>query len=240
MPNGRSQRGYVIRGSEHPSPVRPARLSSDLRSSEFLSPGIADPRLVDPHLEAVVEQAAMEARARGFRAGHAAGYAAGREEGLALLDEQRQMLLEQDDIDRQRHAAYLQDLVTSVSHAVADALQVQVPTLEELYDVVATMTVELAEGLVGHHLSVDGCGAKDAMLRAMQQAPRGAKVTLRLNPADVLEIQEYIDGVPEWGDVTVVADPSVEVHGALAQADNVEIDAQYGPAFERVRRVVRP
>ncbi|MBW3083934.1 hypothetical protein KEM60_00116 [Austwickia sp. TVS 96-490-7B] len=182
----------------------------------------------------------MEARARGFRAGHAAGYAAGREEGLALLDEQRQMLLEQDDIDRQRHAAYLQDLVTSVSHAVADALQVQVPTLEELYDVVATMTVELAEGLVGHHLSVDGCGAKDAMLRAMQQAPRGAKVTLRLNPADVLEIQEYIDGVPEWGDVTVVADPSVEVHGALAQADNVEIDAQYGPAFERVRRVVRP
>ncbi|MCA0437354.1 MAG: flagellar assembly protein FliH [Austwickia sp.] len=240
LPNGRSSRGYVLRGGEHNSPVRPARMSSDLLNSEYVAPGVADPRLVDPHLEAVVEQAAMEARARGFRAGHSAGYAAGRQEGLALVDEQRRLMAERDEIDRARRADYLQDLSQAVSEAAASALAVHTPTLTELYDTIATMAVELAEELVGHHLELGGHAAKDALIRAMAQAPRGVEVTVRLHPADFAEVSAYAAGVPEWGDVSWVADPRVERFGALVQAENLEIDAQYGPAFERVRKVVRP
>jgi flagellar assembly protein FliH len=174
----------VLRGGEHSSPVRPARMSANLETSAYVAPGVADPRLVDPHLEAVVEQAAMEARARGFRAGHSAGYAAGRQEGLALLEEQRRELAERDEIDRARRKGYLEDLLEQVRTAVRQALTVHTPTLEELYDVIATMTVELAEDLVGHHLEIDGHGAKDALVRAMAQAPVGADVTVRLNPVD--------------------------------------------------------
>lgn len=240
MPNSRPSRGYVIRAGEHPSAVRPARLSSDLATSAYVAPGLADPRLVDPHLEAVVEQACMEARARGFRAGHSAGYEAGRQEGLALLEEQRRLIEERDEIDRVRRRAYLQDLIAGISEAAEEALQVQIPTLHQLYDVVATMTVELAEELVGHHLEVEGCGAKDALVRAMDQAPRGVTVTARVHPEDYAQIQQIAADAVEWGITAVVPDPAVERHGAVVRADNLEIDAQYGPAFERVRKVVRP
>jgi flagellar assembly protein FliH len=230
----------VLRGGEHSSPVRPARMSANLETSAYVAPGVADPRLVDPHLEAVVEQAAMEARARGFRAGHSAGYAAGRQEGLALLEEQRRELAERDEIDRARRKGYLEDLLEQARTAVRQALTVHTPTLEELYDVIATMTVELAEDLVGHHLEIDGHGAKDALVRAMAQAPVGADVTVRLNPVDAQEIADFAATVPEWGAVRIVPDPSVEPCGAVVTAENLEIDAQYGPAFERVRKVIRP
>ena len=240
MPNARPSRGYVIRGGEHSSPVRPARLSADLETSAYVAPGLADPRLVDPHLEAVVEQAAMEARARGFRAGHSAGYEAGRAEGRALLEEQRRMFAERDEIDRARRRAHLEELSTAVAAAAHEALQVHVPTLHDLYDLIATMAVELAEGMVGHHLELGGHGAKDALMRAMEQAPRGATVTVHVNPVDFAEIEEFTAGVTDWGEVRCVPDSSVEPAGAVVRAENLEIDAQYGPALARVRKVVRP
>lgn len=215
-------------------------MSADLANNVYVAPGIADPRLVDPHLEAVVEQAAMEARARGFRAGHSAGYAAGRAEGLALLEEQRRLMAEQDDIDRERRKAYLEELRDAVTVATRRALDVQVPTLDQLYDTIATMAVELAEDLVGHHLEVGGHAAKDALTRAMAQAPRGVKVTVLLHPDDYAEVNDFAMGITEWDILRCVADPRVERCGAIVQAENLEIDAQYGPAFERVRKVVRP
>lgn len=240
MPDARPSRGYVIRGGEHRSPVRPARMSSDLSRTAYVAPGLVDPRLVDPHLEAVVEQAAMEARARGFRAGHSAGYEAGRQEGLALLDQQRLVFEERDEIDRERRRGYLLDLIANVGGAIDQALQVQTPTLTELYDVVATMTVELAESLVGHHLEVDGCGARDALLRAMTDVPSGASVNVRLHPDDCAAIADFALGVTEWSIARIVPDAGVEPGGAVVQAQNLEIDAQYGPAFDRMRKVVRP
>lgn len=214
-------------------------MSSDLANSRYVAPGLADPRLVDPHLEQVVEQAAMEARARGFRAGHSAGYAAGHQEGLALLEEQRRLMAERDEIDRARRRSHLEQLSQAVSEATAQALDVQVPTLDQLYDTIATMAVQLAEDLVGHHLEVGGHGAKDALVRAMASVPRGASVTVLLNPADYDEIGDFALGVTEWGVARCVADPRVERSGAIVQADNLEIDAQLGPAFERVRKIVR-
>lgn len=230
----------MLRAGEHSSPVRPARMSADLANSEYVAPGLADPRLVDPHLAAVVEQAAMEARARGFRAGHSAGYEAGRQEGLALMEEQRRLMAERDEVDRERRRGHLDDLMDNVRVAVADALVVHTPTLHDLYDLIATMSVELAEELVGHHLEIGGHGAKDALRRAMDHAPRGARVTVRLNPSDCEAVRDFAMGVSEWDVISCVSDPSVEPAGAVVVADNLEIDAQYGPAFERVRKVVRP
>lgn len=230
----------MLRDGEHGSPVRPARMSADLASSAYVAPGRADPRLVDPHLEAVVEQAAMEARARGFRAGHSAGYEAGRQEGLALLEEQRRIIEERDEIDRARRRDDLDELVANVTAAAAQAMRVHQPTLDELFDTVATMAVQLAEDLVGHHLEVGGHSATDALVRAMQSAPRGGSITVRINPADYDTVVDFTNGVAEWGDVRCVPDPEVEPSGAIVVADNLEIDAQYGPAFERVRKVIRP
>lgn len=235
----------MIRAGEHASPVRAARMSSNLTGGGYptaqrVDPRRVDPRLVDPHLEAVVEQAAMEARARGFRAGHCAGYAAGRAEGLALVEEQRRRMAERDEVDRARRTAHLERLSRAVTQAAEQALAAQVPTLAELYDTIAAMAVELAEEMVGHHLEIGGHSAKDALVRAMAETPRGGTVTVLLNPADYAEVDEFIRGTSEWGVVRCVADPRVERCGAIVQADNLQIDAQYGPAFERVRKVVRP
>lgn len=238
MPSGRSNRGYVLREGEHSASVRPARMSTSLLESTYTAPGVTDPRLVDPLLEAVVERAAMEARARGFRAGHAAGYAAGTVEGRAMLAEQRRMLAELDDAERTRRQELLDGLVGRLKAAVRQALDVQQPLLEELYGLVATMSVELAEALVGHHLELDGCGAKDALLRAMAKVPREGRLVIRLHPADVELAAPFIAGVADWAGHQVVADESVERYGAVVTAQHMTIDAQYGAAFDRVREMV--
>lgn len=238
MPN--LSRGYVLREGEHTAAVRPARLSSDLTKTSFVTAGAADPRLVDPLLEAVVERAAMEARARGFRAGHAAGYEAGRQEGLALLEEQRRVLAEMDEEERHERRARVLGLVQQVQLAVGEALAVRQPTLDDLYGTIVDMAVELAESLVGHHLTVGDCGARDALLRALHEAPERVRLTLRLNPADAESAAGVLSRLSDREVGEIVPDPRVERGGAVVEAENLVIDAQLGPAFERVRAVVRP
>lgn len=233
--------GFVLRGDV--GGLRPARMASDLATSPFATyaaAGVADPRLVDPHLAEVVEQAKTEAREAGYASGHLAGYEAGRLEGLELLAAQQHELVEQDAQERAARKERLVELLGALETAVAAALDYQAPRVEEMRDVIAQMAVDIAETLVGHHLQVQDCAAKDAVVRALSRVPREASVTLRLHPADVALIADYVDEVTDWQIARIVPDTSIERGDATATAQNLEVEASISGGLERVRAVLNP
>lgn len=220
--------------------MRPARLSEDLRNSPFAPVGVADPRLVDPHLQEVIAQAELEARARGFKAGYAAGRIAGHEEGLSRQEAQRKLDAQRQEDLRQEQAEYLDALAGQVRAGLEHVLATQVPVIEELRELVATMTVELAEALVGHHLTVGDCAARDAVLRALREVPRAARFQIRLNPGDIGLVKAMDTTLLDWDRAAVVADESVELGGAVVVAENLEVDAQMSLALARVKKALHP
>lgn len=229
---------YVLKDSQ--DMARPARMSASLIDSPFTRIGQSDPRLVDPLLQEVVEQAENEARMRGFRAGYDAGYTKGREEGMIPLRALEQRARERDELDRIAHGRSVDQLIEGVRDAVAQALAAREPAVEERFDMITAMAVEIAESLVGHHLSVGRCGAADAVSRALRQVPRGVSVTLRMHPEDVATVAHLQDEVLDWDIVGIRPDSGVERFGCVAVAGNLEVDAQMGPALENVKRVLKP
>lgn len=232
--------GYVLRGADQVARVRPARMSSDLASTPFVALGVADPRLVDPHLESVVDDALREAREAGYIDGHVAGFEQGRREGLALLAQQQEALIELDAQERGARKERLGELLRALEIAVSAALDYQAPRVEEMRDLIATMAVDIAETLVGHHLQVADCAARDAVDRALASIPRQASVTLRLNPADIALLADYTDGITEWDITRLVPDPSMPRGDASAQALNLEVEASIAGGLARVREVLHP
>ncbi|MBD3784479.1 MAG: hypothetical protein IE926_16285 [Micrococcales bacterium] len=110
-----------------------------------------------------------------------------------------------------------------------------------MLETAAGLAVEIAEALVGHHLEVDGCAARDAVVRALTEVPRGASVLVRLNPEDVELLAGSADDLASLAPTAtleLVADPSVERGGCLADVGDRTVDAQLSSALARVREVL--
>lgn len=236
---GAAATGYVLRGDDV-TRIRPARMSADLTRTPFVTFGVADPRLVDPHLEAVVEQAKQEAREAGYADGHAAGFAVGRREGLELLAAEQRELLEQDALERAARKERLYELLHAVETAVAAALDYQAPRVEEMRDLIADLAIDIAETLVGHHLQIRDCAARDAVQRALAGVPRNASVIVRLHPDDIDLVNSYVDEVTDWQIARVVPDAGIPRGEAVAEAENLEVEASITDALARVRQVLHP
>jgi len=204
MTSSTEHRSVVLRGAATQQ-ARPARISSDLRTSPFVGRFGLDPRLVDPTLEAVVADAEDRARA--------AGWERGRQEGMEAR------------------------VVDALRLSTADLEAREAPAFEDIERSVATMAVQLAEVLVGRHLELGKWPALDAVQRALALAPRQSAAIVRLHPDSTLELPDVSDAMP-GGSITVVADPSVEVGGCIVEAGNRTIDAQLGPALQRLREVL--
>lgn len=233
------RRGYVMRPSQG-SQVRPARMASDLANTSYVYAGTSDPRLVDPLIEQLVAEAQEKARQEGYAAGHAAGFETGREEGLELMATQQRALRAEDAAERAGRLERLTQLLSSVEDAVVGALDYQAPRVEEMRDTIADMAVEIAESLVGHHLQVEDCAAKDALLRALSQVPRRTTLTVRMHPADVALVEDITGDITEWHIARLVPDLEVDRGDAYAEADNLEVEASLTGAMERVRKVLHP
>ncbi|GAB47530.1 FliH/SctL family protein [Mobilicoccus pelagius] len=225
---------YVIRAAEDDT-SRPARMGADLTATEYAPVGVADPRLVDPYLAEVVEKAKEQAHAQGYEDGRAQGFEAGRREGLDLMAQQQAEIAERDARERASRKERLGELLANVENAIAGALNYQAPAVTELQEVVTELAVQIAESLVGHHLEVGECTARDAVMRALSQVPRRATVTLRMNPADHDDVTAITGDIMEWTVADVVADPTVARGDAIAMATNLEVDASLEGALDRVR-----
>ncbi|GMA38264.1 FliH/SctL family protein [Mobilicoccus caccae] len=242
MPSARRQHtpvrpSYVIRAVED-DVSRPARMGSDLTTTEFAPVGIADPRLVDPYLAQLVEEAREEARKEGYEAGRRAGFEVGRAEGLELLAQQQAEFAEEDARERASRKERLGELLIAVETAIASALDYQAPAIAEMQEVISGLSAEIAAAVIGHHLAVGDCTARDAVMRALGQVPRRVRVSLRMNPADLAEVEAITGDITDWTVAQVIPDPSVARGDAIALADNLEVEASISGALARVNEAL--
>ncbi len=75
---------------------------------------------------------------------------------------------------------------------------------------------------------------RDAITRVLALSEGLEPATVRLNPLDV----ETLDALDLGRVLTVVADPSVERGGAVAEVGRAILDGQLESALERVRQVL--
>lgn len=166
-------------------------------------------------MDAIVEAARREAFEEGRRAG-AAEVRSSVETARAAMARRTAMQLE----DASRQVA---------------ALRAQV--VDEVVGDLSGLVVDLAEALVGRELSLGASAASEALARALALAPRGPELVVHVHPDCGLD-DEDIAGTAVGAQVTIVRDPSIDLHGCRIMAGGCQIDAQIPAALERVRAAV--
>lgn len=171
-------------------------------------------------------------------AGYAAGWAAGRR--TAKTDAEataREVEAENQRLARQQAAALQRALATIA--AAATALERRaVPTATDLEDQLVGAAFVLAEAVLGRELSLAAAPGQDAVARALELAPVGRPVLVRISPADypALADQAGHEGplVIDGRTVTFASDASLASGDAVAESDATVIDARLSAALLRV------
>jgi|SRR5581483_3283686 len=166
---------------------------------------------VDPAAARAEEQRGYD---DGFRAGMAEGLAAGR---AAAAHETAAVL------------ARLEMLGRGLAEAAEELRRRQGLELAGLEDTLARTAFDLAAAVVGRELALSAAPGADALARALALVPAGCVAVARLHPDDVAALGEVS------GAVTVIADPAIEPGGCILEVGDSRIDAQLGPALDRVR-----
>ena len=210
-------RARVLRGP-HAAAVRGITMD-DLAIARPDAPGLpAAPADELPEVTQAREQAA--------RVGYEDGFEAGRREGLELAH-----------AAGQASADALAQALVAVDAAAAALTERQQLSVADVEQQIATMALALAERIVGRELAIAHDPGTDAIARALRLAPARADVVARLHPDDVATLGDLTALVADRG-VTVIPDAAVEPGGCLLDVGACRIDAQVGPALERVRKVL--
>jgi len=166
--------------------------------------------------------AAAEVR-RGYEDGYQAGLVEGLAAGRATAATESAAAVARLDAAGRALAA-----------AAADLRQHQALELTGLQDALARTAVDLASAIIGRELQVSASPGADALARALALVPAGSVATARLHPADAAALGDAPLGDAP-GALTVIPDPAVEPGGCILEVGDSRIDAQLGPALDRVR-----
>jgi flagellar assembly protein FliH len=165
----------------------------------------------DPALARAEERRGYD---EGFRAGRAEGLAAGRAGAAAEIA---------------GVTARLEALARSLAEAAEDLRRRQALELTGLEDALARTALDLAAAVVGRELQLSATPGADALARALALVPAGSVAVARLHPDDVASVGD----VPAA--LTMIPDPAIEPGGCILEVGDSRIDAQLGPALDRVR-----
>lgn len=154
--------------------------------------------------------------------GYDDGYSAGLAEGLAAARAGAAA-------EAANAADRLQVLGRGLAEAADDLRRRQALELTGLEDALARAAFDLAAAIVGRELQLAASPGADALARALALVPAGCAAIARLHPEDAGPLGE----VP--GPITVIADPAIDRGGCILEVGDSRIDAQLGPALDRVR-----
>jgi flagellar assembly protein FliH len=213
--------------SDAPPYVGPERRSGEdrrLRSTARLSDVYA----------AQLDELRERARTEGWAAGHAEGIVAAAQV-VAAAEQAAEARLAEAQIRWERRLA---TATAALGAAAAQLEATAAPVLDELRDRVLDAVVTLVGDLLGRELATADAAGLDALRRALTLCPTDAPVVVRLHPDDLAEVPAAeLAALP--ASVTVTGDLAVERAGAVAESGTTRIDAQLGPALERIRTVLR-
>lgn len=218
------------------SPELPSRLVRGAAAADL--PAAPLEGLLDPLQRSGIDQLAAVARQDARAEGYAVGWAQGRR--AAEEAAQREALL--TEVERAEYAARAANELTCALRALsaaADALEGRAVTpAEALGAEIVAGAFELARALLGRELTLATDPGMDAIRRALALAPENRPVTARLHPDDASVARAGLATADLGRDVLIVADPTIERGGAVVDCDATRVDAQLGPALERVREVL--
>ncbi len=208
---------------------------ADRRSPDRAGRRVGDvpaPRLEDVYA-AELHRLREQARTEGWAAGHAEGMAQA-EAAVARVEAEAQARLL---AVQQRWESRIASTVAALTAACAQ-VDATPPVGGETFDqLVLGATLALVEDVFARELAVAAQPGADALRRALALSPEDGPTVVRLNPDDLERIDPVVlAGLP--ASVRLVADPLVEHAGAVAETGVQRVDAQLGPAMQRVRDVL--
>ena len=178
------------------------------------------------------ESAERSARLRdqGYLDGHAAGWAAAQNDIDAALT------------DHRRSAERLGSVANALGAAVAELDRRDVVALANIHADVVALAARLATEIVGRELRAVDQPVLEALGRVAALRPDRGEVVIRVNSVDLATAEEAVAAdLLHWPDgARVVADPAIEPGGCVADVGSCRIDAQLGPAIERMRLALDP
>ena len=181
-----------------------------------------------------LEQHREQAGREGWAAGHAEGIVAA-EQVVAAAERAAEERLAEAQARWERRLA---SATAAMTAAAARLEEITSPAADELRDSILDAVVALVQELLGREVALAATPGLDALRRALTLVPDDVPVVVRLHPDDLGEVPaEALAATPP--SVTVLADPSIEGAGAVAQAGARRVDAQLGAALERALAVLR-
>jgi flagellar assembly protein FliH len=189
-------------------------------------------RLGDVYAEEL-DRLRAQAHAEGFAAGHAEGMTA----AAGVVAETERAAAQRLAEVQARWERRLASATAALGSAVTQLEQTSVPVADDIRESIIGTVLTLVEDLLGRELALADSPVLDAVRRALTLVPSDSPAVIRLHPDDLGEISE--ESLAELPDtVRLVADPSVERTGAIAETGPCRIDAQLMTALERVQAVL--
>jgi flagellar assembly protein FliH len=174
-----------------------------------------------------------QAHAEGFAAGHAEGLVAAE----AVVAEAERAAEVRFAEAQGRWERRLASATAALSAAVTRLDEAAQPVADDIRETIVGTVLTLLEDLLGRELALADSPVLDAVRRALTLCPADAPAVVRLHPDDLAEIaEEDLAALPD--SVRIVADPTVERAGAIAETGARRIDAQLMAALERVQAVL--
>lgn len=177
-------------------------------------------------LRAVARHDATAERRRydtGFQQGRDAGYAVGKAEVDAAIE------------DHRRNAERLGALCEALESAMSQMLQLESDSVGSIEEAVIGLSIDIAESLVRREIT-EHQAVIDVIAHCLQ-LHNGDKPVARVNPDDLKCAVDARRAGLIGGDTTfeLVADPTVQRGGCVLDGGSTRFDAQVAPAAARVR-----
>jgi flagellar assembly protein FliH len=221
-------------GSPEPQPQVEERRTTIRRAADLpvVGGGSSTFRLGDVYAEEL-ERLRQHAHEQGFAAGHAEGM-----EAAAAVVAETELVAAARLADVQaRWERRVASAVAALGAAATRFDEATVPVAEDVRETIIGTVLTLVEDLLGRELALADSPVLDAVRRALALVPADSPAVIRVHPDDLGEIPaETLAELPET--VRVVADPTIERAGAVAETGPRRIDAQLMAALERVQAVL--
>lgn len=194
---------------------------------------LPDPEMLRKEVKRLHDAALAGGHAEGYAAGHAQGLEAGTDEGYKAGHSQGYEAGFSAGHASGRERAGQE---TSQLEALAQECATSIAAVEqEMGQALISLAVTIAEQVLRSTLDTQPEKILD-VVRDITHMDTGREtiLTLRINPADLELVQEYLDGDPGAGKWRLAPDASIERGGCIAQTALGSIDATLQTRWQRV------
>lgn len=158
------------------------------------------------------------------------GYEDGYAEGLARA-------LSDADQVRGEESRRVETAMAALARAITDMRDADLRSRSEIQRSAPRLAFALVEQLLARELALTLNPGREAIVRILALDEGTLPATVRMNPEDVDKLGEISD-LDLGREVLVLADPAVEIGGALVEIGSTTFDGQLDTALERVKNVL--